>query len=141
MAIAPHLEADIEGVEWHQLSAFPRLVAEIKDVTSPVFCSKFCHFLAPRIFPVIDNAAMGAPFRTYEAYFTAARAEWLATRTPTREALVVLLTEEVRARGRPPFSGFPMKCKLIELCMIGRHRMANNGVQPTPRRRGLRARR
>jgi hypothetical protein len=104
-------------LEWHQIAAFPTLVAEIKDVTSPVFTSKFCHFLAPRIFPVTDNKLMGLPFPTYEAYFTAGRAEWLGTDRATQDDLIKLLTHEV---GEPLFGDFPMKCKLIELCMIGR---------------------
>jgi hypothetical protein len=71
--------------------------AEIKDVTSPVFTSKFCHFLAPRIFPIVDNLPMGNPFPTYEAYFTAGRAEWLSTDSTTQDALIGLLTNEVGA--------------------------------------------
>jgi hypothetical protein len=115
--VAPHLEKDIGELEWHQIAAFPRLVAEIKDVRSPVFSSKFCHFLAPHIFPVVDNAAMGNLFGTYEAYFTAAKAEWRETAAEIQAELTALLTQEVVG---PFFSGFPMKCKLIELCMIGR---------------------
>lgn len=116
--IAPQLENDIAGLEWYQIGAFPSLVAEIKDVPSPVFTSKFCHFLAPRIFPVVDNAAMRNPFRTYEKYFTTGRAEWLGTDPTIQDQLVELLTHEV---ADPLFAGFPLKCKLIELCMIGRH--------------------
>ncbi|SRR5712692_5048780 len=115
--LAPHLEKDIGELEWHQIAAFPKLVAEIKDVPSPVFSSKFCHFLAPHIFPVVDNAAMGNPFRTYEAYFTTAKAEWRETAAEIQAELTALLTQKIV---HPLFSGFPMKCKLIELCMIGR---------------------
>src|SRR5208282_653356 len=115
--VAPHYADDISGVEWHQLAAFPSLVGEIKDVSSPVFTAKFCHCLAPRIFPVVDNQAVGNPFPTYEAYFRAARTEWLSTDSATQDELIRLLTNEVRA---PLFEGFPIKAKLIELCMIGR---------------------
>jgi hypothetical protein len=115
--VAPHLAKDIGELEWHQIAEFPILVAKIKDVASPVFSSKFCHFLAPHIFPVVDNAAMGNPFGTYEKYFTTARAEWCNTDAKTQAKLSVLLTREI---GGSVFSGFPMKCKLIELCMIGR---------------------
>jgi hypothetical protein len=117
--VGPQLDNDIAGVEWHQIAAFPSLVAEIKDVTSPVFTSKFCHFLAARIFPVTDNKVMGLPYPTYEKHFTASRAEWLSTDSATQEELIRLLTRKI---GAPLFSGFPMKCKLIELCMIGRRR-------------------
>jgi hypothetical protein len=60
---------------------------------------------------------MGNPFPSYEAYFTAGRVEWLGTDSATQDDLVRLLTHEV---GAPLFAGFPMKCKLIELCLIGR---------------------
>jgi hypothetical protein len=124
-AVAPHIEDDIQGLEWRQIAAFPTLVGEIKNVASPVFSSELCHFLAPRIFPVVDNAAMGNPFPTYEAYFTAGRAEWLDTDVATQNRLVDLLTKEV---GHALFKGFPVKCKLIELCMIGRH-VANSRLE------------
>jgi hypothetical protein len=119
-SLAPHLQKDIAELEWHQIAAFPRLVAEIKNVASPVFTSKFCHFLAPRIFPVVDNAAMGNPFKTYEDYFTIARAQWCDTDAAVQAQLAGLLTQEI---GNTLFSEFPLKCKLIELCMIGE----NNG--------------
>lgn len=118
LAVSPHLDDDIEGLQWRQVAALPALAAQIKAVRSPVFTSKFCHFLAPRIFPIVDNAAMGNPYATYQEYFTSARAEWLDTDGTTREDLAALLTQEVRD---PVFARFPMKCKLVELCLIGRH--------------------
>ncbi len=76
---APNLSQDIETLEWQQIAALPLVVTEIKPLKypSPVFASKFCHFLAPRIFPIIDNKAMGNPFTTYGAYFATARKEWI----------------------------------------------------------------
>jgi hypothetical protein len=118
-SVAPHIDnSDISGVEWHQVASFRTLVAEIKNVRSPVFPAKFCHFLAPRIFPVVDNTAMGNPYRTYESYFTTAREEWFGTGAAVHDELVTLLRHEIRA---PLFSDYPMKCKVIELCLIGRY--------------------
>ena len=119
--VALNLDNDIADLEWQQIAAFPTLVAEIKNVASPVFPSKFCHFLAPCIFPVVDNKAMGNPFRTYELYYISGRAEWLGTAAATQEDLTALLIHEI---GVPLIANYPMKCKLIELCMIGRR---NNG--------------
>jgi hypothetical protein len=118
--IAPNLSRDIETLEWKQIAAFPLLATEIKPLKypSPVFTSKFCHFLAPSIFPIVDNAAMGNPFATYAAYFTKAREEWLSTDSATQVELIGVLTQAI---GAPLFSEFPMKCKLIELCLIGRY--------------------
>lgn len=119
-SIAPHLNNDIGELEWQQIAAFPTLVAEIKDVSSPVFASKFCHFLAPAIFPVIDNEAMGNPFPTYEAYFTTGRTLWVDTDPATQETLVSTLTREI---GEPLCAGYPLKTKLIELCLTGKNQM------------------
>jgi len=118
-AVQPNLGQDIETVEWSRVSAFPTLVAEIKDVASPVFASKFCHFLAPAIFPLVDNAAMGNPYATYEACFCAYRREWLSTDRSTRELLTGRLARLV---GVPLVDGFPLKNKTVELCLIGRCR-------------------
>jgi hypothetical protein len=118
-AVAPRLGGDISGVEWNQIAAFPLVVAEIKPLKypSPVFTTKFCHFLAPRIFPVVDNKAMGNPFPNYEAYFKYAQAEWRGTDVTTQDELITILTDEI---GAILFQEFPLKCKVIEICMIGR---------------------
>jgi len=115
--VESNLGQDITSLEWSRVSAFPALVSEIKNVASPVFTSKFCHFLAPAIFPVVDNAAMGNPFPTYEACFTTFRAEWLSTDEITRQALVFRLAELIDA---PLADGYPIKNKIVEICLIGR---------------------
>jgi hypothetical protein len=117
--IAPNLEDDIETVEWDQVSAFPSVVTEIKPLKnpSPVFTSKFCHLLAPCIFPIVDKDAVADKSPSYEMYFTKVREEWLSTNAATRTDLTKALTEAI---GAPVFAGFPMKCKLVELCLIGR---------------------
>lgn len=118
LTVEPYLGGDVASLEWPQVSAFPALVAEIKDVASPVFTSKFCHFLAPAIFPLVDNAAMGNPFATYDACFAAYRVEWLATDEAILRALVFRLAHLVDA---PLADGYPTKNKVVELCLIGRN--------------------
>lgn len=114
------LRSDISEVEWSQVCSFPDLVEEIKGVDSPVFTSKFCHFLAPQIFPVIDNAAMGNPFYTYEHYYTTGKSEWAETPAATQLQLVSELTRQM---AETPIKAYPFKCKIIEICLIGRHRL------------------
>jgi hypothetical protein len=60
MSCAPFLDQDITAVSWDDVKAFPDEVARIKQVRSPVFTSKFCHFLLPRVYPVIDNCVTHA---------------------------------------------------------------------------------
>ncbi len=126
IAIAPLLDRDIAEIEWRQVSGFTALVSEIKETRSPVFTSKLCHFLAPRIFPVVDKAAMGRPYATYELYFNAAQKEWKSTDAATQRMLVGRMAEAV-LKGRGDDTGapiaqvYPLKCKLVELCLIGRY--------------------
>ena len=60
---------------------------------------------------------MGNPYSTYEACFIAYRREWLFTDEVTREALVSRLAQLISA---PLCDGYPMKNKVVELCLIGR---------------------
>ena len=114
--VAPRLSSDIATVDWADVADFTAHAKAIKGVASPVFTSKLCHFLAPRIFPVVDNQAMGNPFRTYEGYFCAARALWLGTDDSTRSALCDGIARQVGPDLSP---AFPMACKLVELHCIG----------------------
>jgi hypothetical protein len=117
--IAPHLNDDIENVDWPQIASFPPLATQIKWLVfpNPMFTSKFCHFLVPRIFPISDQKAVGNPFPKYEDYYRFAREEWLSTDTATQTDLINVLTQSING---PVFSEYPMKCKLVELCFIGR---------------------
>ncbi len=122
-ACAPYVDSDITTDTWEQVRAFPDLIADIKLVLggSPVFPSKFCHFLLPRIFPVVDNEAMGNPWPTYERYFRYVQGEWSATPLGTQAALKDQLVAHVNAAGGPIFDGFPIVTKIVELCVIGGH--------------------
>jgi len=117
-ALQPHLGSDVNDVEWRELTAFPALVAEIKNMDPPTFTSKFCHFLAPALFPVVDGAAMGSPFATYAACYAAYQREWRLTDERIRRELTLRMRELI---GAPLTDAFPMKNKVIELCLIGRN--------------------
>lgn len=122
--IAKHVNDDIADVEWREIAAFPELVSQIKRLKypSPVFTAKFCALLVPRIFPITDNEAVQNRYTTYEECYKRARGEWLETDANVRNDLAELLRREIGA----PFPGFPMKCKLIELCRIGRVQQAGS---------------
>ena len=118
--LRPFLGRDISTVTWTEIEAFPNEVAKIKPTRapSPVFTSKFCHFLLPRVFPVVDNAAIGGIWQTYGDYFKFVRDEWSSTDAVTRAALVAALTKAVGVKEL--FSGFPVTNKVIELRLMGR---------------------
>jgi hypothetical protein len=123
-ACARHLHDDITTVTWEGVMAFPNEVSKIKPMKygpSPVFTSKFCHFLLPRVFPVVDNAGLGGDWRTYEAYFKYIQDEWVRTPSETQLALIdELIRQIVAASNRPVFAEFPMVNKIVELRLIGR---------------------
>jgi hypothetical protein len=118
---APNLNNDISGVQWAEVADFADIVAEIKDVRSPVFTSKFCHFLLPQVFPVVDRRAMGNPFATYSSYFESVRAEWSCTSQKTRVLLRATLDELI---GMAKIPTYPTTNKIVELCLIGRRQSA-----------------
>ncbi|MGW5578672.1 hypothetical protein [Micromonospora chokoriensis] len=121
-ACAPVKDMDITGVTWEQVRAFPEVVARLKPTKSgsPVFPSKFCHFLLPRIFPVFDNAAVGGS-NTYEAYFNLIKNTWVATHADLQAELVAELARLVEDDGQSRlYDGFPMATKITELALIGR---------------------
>jgi hypothetical protein len=119
-ACTPFRKCDISTVTWTDVEAFPNEVAKIKPtrVPSPVFTSKFCHFLLPQVFPVVDNTAIGGIWQTYEDYFKFVQDEWSTTDPDTQAALVAALTEAVGVKEL--FPGFPVTNKVIELRLMGR---------------------
>jgi hypothetical protein len=102
VACVPWVNEDISTVTWGQVKAFPTEVAKMKPtkVPSPVFASKFCHFLLPRVFPVVDNEGLGNKWPTYEAYFRFVQDEWNTTGPSARADLVTDRIVELRLMGR-----------------------------------------
>ncbi|MEU8253591.1 hypothetical protein AB0C06_04905 [Micromonospora inaquosa] len=121
-ACAPVKDMDISGVTWEQVRAFAEVVGRLKPTKSgsPVFQSKFCHFLLPRIFPVFDRAAVGG-FRTYEIYFNRVKCMWGATHADLQAELIADLARLVEENGQSRLhDGFPVATKITELALIGR---------------------
>nr|WP_296075683.1 hypothetical protein [uncultured Actinoplanes sp.] len=118
----PHRDADISAPEvtWEAVRAFPDVVATLKPTRSPVFTSKLCHFLLPKVFPVIDGLAVGGLSFTYERYFNVVKGSWEATDPDTRKALIAEMTRLVEQLDRPLEPTFPLVTKIVELALIGR---------------------
>lgn len=131
-ACEPYLDGDISTVTWEQVQAFPTVVAGIKPTLtpSPVFTSKFCHFLLPRVFPVVDNEGLGNRWPTFESYFRFVQEQWVATEAAVRNRLVSELTTLIESTGSPVFAGFPMANKIVELRLTGRQHPGMRGAPP-----------
>ncbi|MGY1730255.1 hypothetical protein ACI798_01950 [Geodermatophilus sp. SYSU D01045] len=120
-------DRDVAEVCWEDVEDFVTVVRPLKQrrlraepVRSPVFTAKFCHFLLPAVFPVVDRAAMGLPHGyDYRAHFEAVQREWASTSEAVQKELDTVLRDQV---GAPLTAGYPLTNKVVELCLIGRHR-------------------
>ena len=122
-ACLPYVDQDVTAVDWDLISAFPAEAGKIKPLKhgpSTVFTSKFCHFLLPRVFPLVDNAALGAGRTPYGSYFKCVKEEWAGTSPAAQDALIAELTRVIEAEGPAVFPGFPLVNKIVELRRIGR---------------------
>jgi hypothetical protein len=70
----------------------------MKGLASPVFASKFCHFLLPKVFPVVDNEGSGNRWPRYEQYFDLVQSLWASAEHDTRAELIASMTEAVSPR-------------------------------------------
>jgi len=106
-------------VHWGALGPFAETVREIKNVMRPVFCSKMCHFIAPRLFVVVDGRMTGfLGGLAYGDNWNCARDEWIETAGEVRQALLAIMLD--RLPNDAP-ENYPLVTKCIELCLIGRN--------------------
>ena len=133
----PVPEMDISTVIWDQVAAFPMEVGGIKPAMSPspVFTSKFCHFLLPKVFPVVDEEGLGNRWSTYEGYFKFVQAVWKTTDLADQGRLEAALSRLIESAGQRFSPQFPMKNKIVERRLMGRHHPAWPRGVPRPRRR------
>jgi hypothetical protein len=117
IANAPN-DIKANGLTWETVKKFTKVVTKIKNATTPTFCSKFCHFVSPKRFPVTDSGATGLPKPNYEKYWNYVRKEWRATSKKLQENLKRRLQ---LAAGVALRRDFPYACKIAEICLIGRH--------------------
>jgi hypothetical protein len=97
---------------------FVNVIHTIKNVNSPVFTSKFSHFVSPKRFPVIDRRAMGLPLDSYVDYLHFVRQEWNNTGNEVGNQLINFFANEL---GHNVFEGYPFHTKIAEICLIGRN--------------------
>lgn len=73
--------------------------------------STLCHFLLPKVFPVIDGLGLGGQTSTYERYFSEVKGRWELTDRATRDALIAEMTLLVEQLDRPLEPTFPLVTK------------------------------
>ena len=105
---------DFTTCSWPDLDDLFTRAADVKGVRSPVFASKLCHLLFPRLFPVIDRAVIGIPAEGYRGYWLRCRQAWIDSLE--RECLIARLGAEI---GESVLPSYPWATKITELCSIG----------------------
>jgi hypothetical protein len=114
---------DFLTAPYEKLSNLFRLARTIKNSRSPVSSSKICHFLAPELYIVTDNVALGLPHGyDYEAYFIYAQSCRQLTSQETFSSMKDSLNSMIRMVGEP-IERYPYETKITELCLIGRYQM------------------
>jgi hypothetical protein len=112
----------------------PEVVYRLKPTRSPVFPSKFCHFLLPKVFPVVDGLALAGHPHTCEAYFRLVKGTWETTAQNTQQCLIAEIADLITESGQSLDPAFPVVTKIVELALIGRNHpiaIAGNTARPT----------
>lgn len=105
-------EPSIVDLCWADVAPLFALACDIKPVKSPVFPSKMCHFLFPRLFIPMDNLATGV--LDYEFWWRGMKDEW--SRFKDKDDAVEILTN---ALGAPLHPLYPLETKMMEISQIG----------------------
>jgi hypothetical protein len=109
----------LENTNWALLRELYLCAKSIKNVDSPVFASKLCHFIIPNTFPIIDGEAIGFQNNDYSRYWDFCRCQWLDCQV--KEKLQSRLRMSI---GNEIVDCYPWSTKLTELCIIGNRKSA-----------------
>lgn len=106
----------IEYRDWHQVKSLFEIAVSIKDVNSPVFASKLCHFLLPNVYPVADREVININNHTYKEYWKQCKQGWISCEC--KEDLIDILLEKINPQSSP-YVYYPWATKITELCYMG----------------------
>ncbi len=103
----------LSDVEWHAIEGLYLITHRIKNVTSPVFASKLCHFIFPDVFPVIDNEYIGV-LGDYKEYWRLCQKLWVNATPGLKNELINELQSQSSSQMYPIF---PWSTKIVEMCL------------------------
>lgn len=106
-------EPSTETVSWQDIDTLYNMVAEIKH-RSPVFASKLCHFMFPKIFIVMDR--IGTEVMAYDYYWQGMVNDW--NHFADKSVAIDLLKTDIEKQS-PVHSDYPFETKIMELCHVG----------------------
>lgn len=113
-------EPSIANLSWEDVAPLFALAYGIKRGNHPVFASKMCHFMFPRVFVVMDHSVTGT--FEYEFYWRGMKAEW--GRLAKKAEACYILTNAIQSK-KGIFIFYPYETKIMELCHIGYNQRHN----------------
>jgi hypothetical protein len=109
-------DPSIVNCEWKDVETLFRLASQIKKTKSPVFASKMCHFLFPKLFIVMDNWATGVS--DYKSYWCGMKDAWSRFNEKSKAKRLLMKAIAIgSAMRRHPL--YPLETKIMELSRIG----------------------
>ncbi len=116
-------EPCITSSQWPDIYQLFNIASTIKQVRSPVFSSKMCHFLFPKLFIVVDNESTGVGH--YELFWRGLKDAW-NTFEQKEEAKNILFSSIRNGRNVSVHPNYPVETKIMEMCTIGYNHRQNN---------------
>lgn len=104
----------LDTLTWNDVRPLYHKAKLIKNVQSPVFGSKLCHFILPNAYPVVDQDAVGIRTNDYSDYWRNCKFMWQHCSDKNR--LQSILSDAV---GRRLERDYPWSTKITEICWIG----------------------
>ena len=111
-------EPCITNLQWLDIDQLFSIAFAIKPTKSrtPVFASKMCHFLFPKLFIVMDRTATGV--ENYELYWRGLKDAWNAF-NEKEQAQKILINAIQHRRNLPIHPEYPVETTIMEICAIG----------------------
>jgi hypothetical protein len=110
----PAIEPSIVNTEWVDVATLFGIASQIKQPWPPVFASKMCHFLFPKLFIVMDTKLCD-PFE-YELYWRGMKDEWQRFNS---KAQAMSIFSAALDTSKPIHGDYPQETKIMELSHIG----------------------
>lgn len=111
----------LSNLDWKDVANLYHIVSRIKNVNSPVFGSKLCHFIMPDAFPVMDSNMIeklrevtGVSAHSYQDYWQFCKSQWVGC--VAQDQLVRTMQKAI---GPNIFLHYPYAAKITELCLSG----------------------
>jgi hypothetical protein len=116
-------EPCIVNLHWTNIHQLFDIALAVKGTKSPVFASKLCHFIFPKLFIVIDNKATGICH--YELFWRGLKDAWNAFEQQ-EEAKRILFSAIRNGQNISIHPNYPVETTIMEICAIGYNHRANN---------------